>query len=91
MRLHFPNPSRSFDAKSSRILFWGYDRTIEVSFFLETAALKQLYPEMNNVETEILKAFDTARERICEVADKVYERGGGGKGTYAYVLAAEEF
>jgi len=91
MRLHFPNPSRSFDERSSRILFWGYDRTIEVSFFLETAALKRLYPEMNNVETEFLKAFDTAREKIFEVADKVYGRGGGGKGTYAYVLAAEEF
>jgi hypothetical protein len=38
MKLHFPNPSRYFDEKSSRILFWGYDRTIEVSFFLETAA-----------------------------------------------------
>jgi hypothetical protein len=23
MKLHFPNPSRSFDEKSSRILFWG--------------------------------------------------------------------
>jgi hypothetical protein len=46
---------------------------------------------MNGTETELLKAFDTARERICEVADKVYERGGGGKGTYAYVLAAGDF
>jgi len=91
MKLHFPNPSRSFDPDSSRIHFWGYDSTIEVSFFLETAALKRLYPEMNNVEPEFLKAFDTARDRIYAVADKVYRRGGGGKGTYAYVLAAEEF
>ena len=91
MRLCFPNPSRSFDARSSRILFWGYDRTIEVSFLLEAAVLKRLYPDMNGTETELLKAFDTARERICEVADKVYARGGGGKGTYAYVLAAGDF
>jgi hypothetical protein len=91
MKLHFPNPSRSFDEKSGRILFWGYDRTIEVSFLLEAAVLKRLYPEMNGTERELLKAFDTARERVCEVADKVYERGGGGKGTYAYVLTARDF
>ena len=84
MKLQFPNPSRSFDETSSRILFWGYDRTSEVSFFLEAAALKRLSPKMNSTETELLKAFDTARERICEVADKVFEHGGGGN----YVLAA---
>ncbi len=91
MKLHFPNPSRSFDASSSRILFWGYDSTIEVSFFLEAAALKQLYPDINDAEAELLKAFDTARDRIYEVADRVYRNGGGGKGTYAYVLAAGDF
>ena len=90
MRLHFPNPSRSFDESSNRVLFWGYDRTMEVSFFLETAALKQLCPEMNNTESGFLKAFDTARERIYEVADKVYQCGDG-KGTYAYILAVEDF
>lgn len=91
MKLHFPNPSRSFDESHNQILFWGYDRTIEISFFLETAALKRLCPKMINAESEILKAFDNARERIYEVADKVYRRGGGGKGTYAYVLAVEDF
>ena len=30
MKLHFPNPSRSFNEKTSRILFWGYGHTIEV-------------------------------------------------------------
>ena len=91
MKLHFPNPSRSFDASNSRILFWGYDSTIEISFFLEATALKRLYPDINNAEAELLKAFDTARDRIYEVADRVYRRGGGGKGTYAYVLAAGDF
>jgi len=91
MRLHFPNPSRSFDEIHNHVLFWGYDKTMEVSFFLDVAALKRLYPEMDNVESGFLKAFDTARERIYEVADKVYHQGGGGKGTYAYVLAAEDF
>lgn len=46
---------------------------------------------MNNAESEFLKAFHAARDRIYEVADKVYRHGGNGKGTYAYVLAAEDF
>ncbi|MES9903922.1 MAG: DUF1488 domain-containing protein [Sedimenticola sp.] len=91
MKLHFPNPSRSFDESHNRVMFWGYDRAMEVSFYLETAALKRLCPEMSNAEAGFLKAFDTSREKIYEVADKVYRRGGGGKGTYAYVLAAEDF
>ncbi|MEJ1298743.1 MAG: DUF1488 domain-containing protein [Candidatus Sedimenticola sp. (ex Thyasira tokunagai)] len=91
MKLHFPNPSRSFDESHNRVLFWGYDKTMEVSFYLETAALKRLCPMMNNAEAEFLKAFDTSREKIYEVADKIYRRGGGGKGTYAYVLVAEDF
>ena len=44
MKLHFPNPGRSYDPDSNRVLFWGYGSTMEVSFFLETAALKRLYP-----------------------------------------------
>jgi len=91
MKLHFPNPSRSFDESHNRVLFWGYDSTMEISFFLDIAALKRLYPAMTNAEPEFLKAFDTARDKIYEVADKVYRQGGGGKGTYAYVLAAEDF
>ena len=91
MKLQFPNPSRSFDPNSSRILFWGYDNIIEVSFYLQIAALKRLYPEMTNAEPELLKAFDTARERIYEVADKIYRRGNSDKGVYAYVLTAEDF
>ena len=89
MRLSFPNPSRSFDAGRNRVCFWGYDSTIEISFFVEADALKRLCPEMSSAETGFLKAFDAVRNRIHEVADKVYVRGG--KGSYAYVLAAEDF
>jgi len=89
MSLSFPNPSRSFDASSSRVLFWGYDSTIEVSFFVEADALKRLCPEMSSAEAGFLKAFDAARKRIQEVADEVYVRSG--KGSYAYSLAAEDF
>jgi len=91
MKLHFPNPCRSFDEVKNHVLFWGYDGVIEVSFYVEADALKQLSPEISNAETGFLKAFDVAREKIYAVADKVYTRGGGGKGTYAYILAAEDF
>ena len=89
MKLSFPNPSRSFDADKSRVLFWGYDSAIEVSFIVEADALKQLCPEMSSAETGFLQAFDTARQRIHAVANEVYARGG--KGTYSYILAATDF
>ena len=89
MRLSFPNPSRSFDASRSRVAFWGYDSAIEVSFFVEANALKRLCPELSGAETAFLKAFDAARNRIHEVADKVYVRDR--KGSYAYILAADDF
>ena len=89
MRLSFPNPSRSYDASRSCVLFWGYDSAIEVSFFVEANALERLCPEMSGAETAFLKAFDAARNRIHEVADKVYVRGR--KGSYAYILAADDF
>jgi hypothetical protein len=75
MKLSFPNPCRSFDADKNRISFWGYASSIEVSFFIEADALKCLCPEMSDVESGFLLAFDAERERIHEVADKVYRRG----------------
>ena len=89
MSLSFPNPSRSFDVTKSHVCFWGYDSAIEVSFFVEADALRQLCPEMSNVEAGFLEAFDAARQRIHEVADEVYVRGRDG--SYAYSLAAEDF
>lgn len=62
---------------------------IEVSFHIEADALKKLCPQMGDAEAGFLKAFDTVRKRIHEVAEKVYGRGG--KNTYAYILAAKDF
>ena len=56
---------------------------------MEANALKRLCPEMSGAETAFLKAFDAARNRIHEVADKVYVRDR--KGSYAYILAADDF
>lgn len=91
MKLSFPNPSRSFDAVKNRVRFWGYDSTIEVLFFVEADALLQLCPGMSGAEADFLKAFDSALKRIHKVANKVYIEGGKGKGSYAYVLAANDF
>ncbi|MDH5217763.1 MAG: DUF1488 domain-containing protein [Gammaproteobacteria bacterium] len=89
MKLHFPNPSRSFDENKNRVLFWGYDSAIEISFYVEADALKRLCPEMGDVEKSYLLAFDDSREKIYEIADKLYTHGR--KGNYAYILAAKDF
>lgn len=89
MKLSFLNPSRSFDASKSRVQFWGYDSAIEISFFVETDALKQLCPEINNAEMDFLQAFDTARNRIIEVAEEIY--ASGKKRHFTFVLTAKDF
>jgi len=89
MMLSFPNPCRNFDADKNRICFWGYDRSIEVSFFIEADALRPLSPEAGDVELGFLLAFDAQREQIHEIADKVYRRGSNG--CYSYCLSVEDF
>jgi hypothetical protein len=44
---------------------------------------------MGSAEKGFLQAFDAERNRIHEVADKVYVRGG--KRTFSYILAAKDF
>jgi len=56
MKLCYPNPCRSFDANRRRVCFWGYDSTIEISFFVGRDALKQLGPDMSDVESGFLQA-----------------------------------
>ena len=91
MKLSFPNTSRSFDNDKCRVRFWGYDQTIEISFYVEGDALKQLCPKMDNAEEGFLASFDKMLSRIHKVANKVYMNGGGGKGSYTYVLCAGDF
>ena len=91
MRLNFPNNSRSYDESRNSVCFWGYDSTIEVSFFVQADALMRLSPNLENTEPGCLKVFDDALKQIHKVADKVYVHGGKGKGTYAYTLTAGDF
>jgi hypothetical protein len=88
MTLRFPNDSRSYDADRGRIRFWGHDDAIEVPFFLEEGAIFRLSPKTLNGEAAVLAAFDAARERICEIASRVYRAGSGRS---FYVLAASDF
>ena len=73
MALNFPNHSRSFEAKWNRVRFWGYDRALEITFFLDGSALRKLSPGAEPGETGALRAFDDGVERIHDVARKVYE------------------
>lgn len=89
MRLSFPNQARSFDDSKNRVCFWGYDKTIEVTFFVEVEALKQLYPKLNEAEAGYLQAFDTKRKKIEKVANSMYENNK--QRAFSYILSARDF
>ena len=78
MALNFPNASRSYDSTRHAVRFWGYDSTMETSFFVMADALKQLQPGIRPDEESLLQAFDSNRELICAAATKVYRRGNRG-------------
>ena len=80
MTINFPNRSRSYDATRRAVRFWGYDRSMESSFFIMADALKQMQPNLQFDTNDILRAFDVNRERIYAIAAKVYARGH--KGSY---------
>ena len=87
MTLDFPNGSRSYDARRNLVRFWGYDRALEISFFVEVGALHKLNPQTRNAEAGYLETFDSARDRIHETARKIYSRARKG----AHLLAAADF
>jgi len=75
MAINFPNQSRSYDATRRAVRFWGYDRSMESSFFVTADALKQMQPNMRPDALDLLRAFDSNRERIYAIAARVYARG----------------
>ena len=85
MAITFPNRSRSYDATRRAVRFWGYDRSMEYSFFIMADALKHMQPNLQVDAIDILRAFDVNRERIYEIAAKVYARGR--KGSYDLNIA----
>jgi len=87
MPVNFPNRSRSYDATRRMVRFWGYDRSMESSFFVATDALQRIDPDMQPDESGFLQAFDSHRDQIYAVAAKVYARGRRG----SYELNAGDF
>lgn len=85
--LNFPNESRSYDATRRSVRFWGYDGAIEISFFVEEAALFQIAPERKRDEFAVLECFDANRDHILTVARAVYAR----RRKAAYTLFAHDF
>lgn len=87
MDLNFTNPSRSYDPTRRAVRFWGYDRSMEVSFFVVEDALRRLQPSAAAQDKSMLDAFDAHLSRIHEVAATVYARGTKG----SYELQADDF
>ncbi len=75
MSIHFPNVSRSYDANRRTIRFWGHDSAMERSFSITAYALRQIDPDVAMEESALLGVFDTHRDRICQIAAKLYTRG----------------
>ena len=83
----FPNQSRSYDATLRAVRFWGYDRSMENSFWVTFDALRRMEPNLHADEASALGAFDRNRELIFRIASKVYARGR----RRAYNLVAADF
>jgi len=87
MALGFPNRSRSYDARRNLIRFWGHDSALEISFFVEVAALRKLCSQTMDDEAAYLAAFETVRDRIHDAARSAYSRTQKD----VYLLAATDF
>ena len=88
MTISFPNPSRAYDASRRAIRFWGYDQSMEASFFVSAEALQRLKPGTSSNEAALLEAFDSNRQLICKAAAKVYGRGRNG---FSHQLGPSDF
>jgi hypothetical protein len=78
MAISFPNRSRSYDATRRAVRFWGHDRSMESSFFVTADALSRIQPNLRLDAVDLLQAFDINRDRIYDIAAKVYARGRRG-------------
>jgi hypothetical protein len=87
MPLNFPNQSRSYDATRRAVRFWGYESSMEWSFYMTEDALKRVRPSIAPDEAGFLSAFDANRDLIYQAAAKVHSRGRKGH----YDLLAQDF
>ena len=54
MAISFPNRSRSYDATRQAVRFWGYDRSMESSFFVTVDALERPSVNLGALAREVL-------------------------------------
>src|SRR5687767_13723211 len=87
MALTFPNASRSYDVTRRAVRFWGYDSTMEASFFVTEDALRRVQPAAAFGDAEALQAFDLNRPLIYAAAANAYARGRRG----SYDLVTNDF
>ena len=88
MAINFPNASRSYDATRDAVHFWGYDQSMETSFYISAEALQRLTPGAAHDEHALLAAFDRNCPRIREAAARIY---GSGKKGGSYDLHSSHF
>ncbi|HZP32692.1 MAG TPA: DUF1488 domain-containing protein [Candidatus Acidoferrales bacterium] len=88
MTIRFPNASRFYDATRDAVHFWGYNQSMETSFFISAAALQRLAPGTPRHGEALLAAFDGNRARIFEAATRVY---GHGRPGISYDLTPVDF
>lgn len=74
LTLQFPNHCRSYDRTRRAERFWGYDISIEYSFFVTVDALERVEPHLRRDEEGFLGAFDAHRDLICQTAAEVHSR-----------------
>ena len=89
--LSFPNPSRSYDATTNGVRFWGYDGALEVSFFIEENALAKISPRTKANQGGLLNIFGANRDRICTVAANIYSRRRKASHIFSYTLTDSDF
>ena len=78
LAISFPNQSRSYDATRHAVRFWGYDRSMENSFYRDRGCAQANSAEFATRCGSLLRAFDINRDRIYAIAAKVYARGRRG-------------
>jgi hypothetical protein len=85
--LSFPNQSRFFDQSRRAVRFWGYEKSMEWSFFVSEEALKRMQPDMQRDEAGLLNAFDNNRPLIHAAASTAFTRTRKG----SYDLTVSDF
>ena len=88
--ISFHNSTRSYDETACVVRFWGYDRALEVSFFIEEDALTKMSSQVLFNPHGFLRTFDVNLGRIREMASILYARRTGSN-IYSFALTENDF